>query len=265
MISATMTNAFIAATSSIAKAAVEEAIAKLSARYGFDATEASTFLLSGGIEVKKPRILEQNLPWNGKVRVGCCSAVLKNKGLFTQCPLTKKNGDLCGKCDRYFQMHGTTRFGTMEQRLACPALEYTVGKQVVVPYIVYMEKNNLTRAEVEEAAAEYGITIDPEQYVKTKRGRPNIVREMAAPVFEPPEVTEELIPPPEEVEEEEQEEQEEVEEEEITYAKVMKFTVTEARAFAEKHDIEIKKDGKIIKGTELKNIIIETLGLAPPT
>ena len=263
MISATMTNAFTASVSLIAKAAVQEAVEKLAKQYGFDPTEASEFLLSGGIVVKKQLIPEHAMPWCGKVRVGCCKGIALNRNLFTQCPMSNKDGDFCKKCQKHIDVHGTTKYGDVDSRLACPPLEYTVGKLTVVPYSVYMEKNHLTQKDVEEAAAVYGLTIDPGQYLKKKRGRPTTTREMEAPIIEiiepPPPPFVPFVPPTEEEEEEEEAEEEHAE---LTYAMVMSMTASEIRTLAEENDIEIKEDGKLIKVSDLRKRVLAALNLS---
>ena len=262
MISATMTTAFTASVSLIAKAAVQEAVEKLAKKYGFDPTEASEFLLSGGIVVKKQLIPEHAMPWCGKVRVGCCKGIALNRNLFTQCPMSNKDGDFCKKCQKHIDIHGTTKYGDVDSRLACPPLEYTVGKLTVVPYSVYMEKNNLTQKDVEEAADAYGLTIDPVQYLKKKRGRPTTTREMEAPIIEiiepPPPPFVPFVPPTEEEEEEEEEASYR-----LTYAKIQLMSASEIRSLAEEHDIDIKEDGKLIKVSELKKLVAAALNLSP--
>jgi hypothetical protein len=155
-----------------------------------------------------------------------------------------------------------------------------------------MEKNNLTKREVEEAAAEYGITIHPEQYVKTKRGRPSTDREMAAPVFEfvpipplpppppdsndsnedppppPPRVTRESPPchaqpchAPQRHDQPESPPESPPESESLTLEKLMKMSPADVRALAQEHDIEIKEDGKIVKVHDLKKRIAAKLNL----
>ncbi len=264
MISATMTNAFTASVSLIAKAAVQEAVEKLAKQYGFDPNEASEFLLSGGIVVKKQLIPEHAMPWCGKVRIGCKGIAL-NRNLFTQCPMSNKDGgDFCKKCQKHIDIHGTTKYGDVNSRLACPPLEYSVGKLTVVPYSVYMEKNNLTQKDVEEAAEAYGLTINPAQYLKKKRGRPTTTREMEAPpIVEPPPPPFVPFVPPTEEEEAEEEEEEEEEACGLTYAKIQLMSASEIRSLAEEHDVDIKEDGKLIKVSELKKLVAAALNLSP--
>ena len=273
MISTTMSSAFESAAQLIAKSAVEDAITKLAKKYGFDPSEASEFLLSGGIIVKKPLIPEHAMPWCGKVRIDCCRAIVLNNGLFTQCPLAKKDeSDYCKKCNKHVESHGTPKYGDVAARLACGPLEYTVGKRTVIPYSVYMAKHKIDKKDVEAAALEYGLVIDPVQFQEKKRGRPAATnREMAIPETthdadetEAPAAAEPVAEPvaAEEPAEEAAEEESEEETEGITYSKIMSMTAAEIRALATENNIETKDaDGKIIKVTELRKQLLEKLNL----
>jgi hypothetical protein len=63
---------------------------------------------------------------------------------------------------------------------------YKVKKTEVKPYIEYMTKNGISREQVEEAASTYGLTIDPRQFEKKKRGRKNTTPRAMAPSVETP-------------------------------------------------------------------------------
>ena len=277
MISAIMTSAFESAAQLIAKSAVEDAITKLANKYGFDAAEASEFLLSGGIIIKKPLIPEHAMPWCGKVRFNCCRAIVLNNGLFTQCPLAKKDDiDYCKKCHKHVETNGTPKYGDVAARLACGPLEYHVGKRTVVPYSVYMAKHKLDKKDVEAAALEYGLVIDPAQYQDKKRGRPAVLnREME--VSDRPDAADHIdtdhvdatvnatqveAPAEAEAEAEAEEEEEEEEENALTYKKVMNMTAAEIRAIASEQEIETKgADGKLIKVTDLRKTLLTKLNL----
>ena len=172
MFSITMTNVFTDAATEIAKAAVKDTIAKLAERYKFDPEEAETYLLGGGVHVKKEVIPRNALPWCGEVIEENCTALAYNSGLYTQCPQKRKNGAWCTKCAKQVEEHGTTKNGDVEQRKACGVMEYKVGSRPVVPYGDFMKRHNYSREEVEQSAAFYGWTIDPRQFECKKRGRP---------------------------------------------------------------------------------------------
>jgi len=65
-------------------------------------------------------------------------------------------------------------------------MTYKIGNTEVKPYIDYMIKNNITREQAEESAATYGLTIDPRQFEKKKRGRKQAAPRTMAPAVESP-------------------------------------------------------------------------------
>jgi len=182
MFSATMSTAFTDSMADFAGKMLTDAIGRLATKYGFDKNEAQDFLMSGGIHVKLPPIEKSKLPWCGVVDEGCCRAIQKNGGLFTQCTNSPLDGGWCKKCAKDVEKNGTPTNGDVEARLAKDIMEYKVGNVEVKPYILYMEKNGITQEKVLESAAEYGLTIDPRQFEKKKRGRRNTTpRNMEAP------------------------------------------------------------------------------------
>lgn len=187
--SATMSNAFTNSMATFAGSMLSDAVERLSNKYGFDAEEAKAFLLSGGVHVKLPPLEKSKLPWCGSVDAACCKAIVKNGGLFTQCTSSPLDGGWCKKCTKDVEKNGTPTNGDVEARQLGDIMAYKVGKTEVKPYIDYMIKNNITREQVEEAAAEYGITIDPRQFEKKKRGRKNTTPRAMAPSVETPQPT----------------------------------------------------------------------------
>ena len=184
--SATMSRAFTDSMSAFAGSMLSDAVERLSSKYGFDAEEAKAFLLSGGVHVKLPPLEKTKLPWCGSVDAACCKAIVKNGGLFTQCTSSPLDGGWCKKCAKDVEKNGTPTNGDVEARQVGDIMAYKVGKTEVKPYIEYMIKNNLTREQVEEAATEYGLTIDPRQFEKKKRGRKNTTPRTMAPSVETP-------------------------------------------------------------------------------
>ena len=190
-----MTNAFTNAATSIAQTAIKDAIAKLAEKYEFDADEAEQFLLGNGVQIKKEAIPRNALPWCGQVIEENCRALAYNSGLFTQCPQKRKDGAWCTKCAKQVVEHGTPNNGDVDQRKACGIMEYKVGKRTVVPYGDYMRRHKYERAEVEEAAEKYGLTIDPIQFECKKRGRPTTTTlHMTTPLQELPDPEPETKP-----------------------------------------------------------------------
>ena len=199
----TMTTAFENAASLIAKEAVKNAITKLSERDGFDVEEALAFVLGTGMQIKKEILPRNALPWCGKVFDGDCLSLVYKEGLYTQCPQEAVEGDngeggkkWCKKCAKQVAENGTPKNGDVFQRSACGLMSYKVGKRAVIPYGDYMKRHKISREEAEEAAAKYGMHIDPVQFECKKRGRPTTtLAHMITP-------TQDLLPPPEAQEEE---------------------------------------------------------------
>jgi hypothetical protein len=184
--SATMSNAFTDSMATFAGTMLSDAVERLSSKYGFDAEEAKAFLLSGGVHVKLPPLEKSKLPWCGSVDASCCKAIVKNGGLFTQCTSSPLDGGWCKKCAKDVEKNGTPTNGDVEARQVGDIMAYKVGKTEVKPYIEYMMKNGITREQVEEAAVTYGLTIDPRQFEKKKRGRKNTTPRVMAPSVETP-------------------------------------------------------------------------------
>ena len=269
-----MTNAFETAAAGIAKAAVDDAITKLAAKYGFDVAEATEFLLAGGVVVK-PAIIPRNaMPWCRVIRDDCCRAIVPNGGLYTQCiksPLD--DGPWCKGCAKQVEANGTTKYGDVEARLATDLMEYKVGRQGTNPYSVYMKKHGYTRAQVESAAAEYGLTVDPVQFEPKRRGRPQVAeRVMSLPeeleAGDAEVQVQDNQPAIEEAaaevttEESDAESEPDEDETELTYQQVIAMTAAEIKSACSEHDIEIKDaDGKAIKAGSLRTLLLAKLNL----
>jgi hypothetical protein len=167
---------------------------KLSAKYGFDAEEASRELELPSIEIaqaaprrkdvteKKPKATKEEkapvpsipLPFCGKAVEGWCKAIVKNNKLYTQCTNTA-NGLLCNKCTKISEKEGTLPFGNISSRIECDPMSYKDPKgNAPVLYSTIMAKLNITREEAENEAAKFGLTIPEEQFavVEKTRGRP---------------------------------------------------------------------------------------------
>ena len=180
MFATTISRSFADSMADFTETILSDAIERLSIKYGFDKDEAKAFLMSGGVQVKHPVLEKSKLPWTGVVDESCCRAILRNDGLFTQCQRPHVNGTWCKKCAKDVEKNGTPTNGDVDARLVVDAMKYKVGKFEVKPYIEYMEKKGITQEQVDEAVREYGLTIDPRQFEKKKRGRrTTTAREMA--------------------------------------------------------------------------------------
>lgn len=167
---------------------------KLSAKYGFDAEEASRELELPSIKIaeaaprrkdvteKKPKAAKVEkapvpsipLPFCGKAVEGWCSAIVKNNKLYTQCTNTATEL-LCKKCTKISEKEGSLPFGIISSRLECEPMSYKDPKgNAPVLYSAVMAKLNITREEAEAEAAKFGLTIPEEQFVVVEktRGRP---------------------------------------------------------------------------------------------
>ena len=190
MFSATMSRAFTDSMADFAGKMLQDAVDRLATKYGFNAEEAKDFLLSGGVHVKLPPLEKSKLPWCGVVDHACCKAIVKNGGLFTQCTSSPLDGGWCKKCAKDVEKNGTPTNGDVEARLVGDIMAYKVGNTEVKPYIEYMIKNNITQEQAEESAASYGLTIDPRQFEKKKRGRKQAAERTMAPSMETPDPSE---------------------------------------------------------------------------
>jgi len=184
--SATMSRALTDSMSDFASIILSDAIERLATKYGFEPEEAKAFLMSGGVHVKLPPLEKSKLPWCGVVDGNCCKAIVKNGGLFTQCTSSPLDGGWCKKCTKDVEKNGTPTNGDVEARLVGDIMAYKVGNTEVKPYIDYMIKNNITQEQAVESAATYGLTIDPRQFEKKKRGRKQAAERTMAPSVETP-------------------------------------------------------------------------------
>jgi len=268
-----MTNAFETAAAGIAKAAVDDTITKLAAKYGFDVAEATQFLLAGGIVVKPVIIPRNAMPWCRVIRDDCCRAIVPNGGLYTQCLKTPADGPWCKGCAKQVESNGTPKYGDVEARLTTDLMEYKIGRQGTNPYSVYMKKHGYTREQVESAAAEYHLTVDPSQFEPKRRGRPQVAErlmvtdpESVAPepelvVAEPITVSATRVLQAED-EEAPAEESDDEEEGALTYQQVIAMTAGEIKTACSENDIEIKDDeGKAIKASALRTLLLTKLNL----
>lgn len=270
MFSVNTTNQFDVAAADIATHAIARALQKCGDKYGFDADEAMDFIKSGGIKVSKMPLTERALPWCGKVNEDCCTAILYNGGLYTQCPgILFDDTPFCKKCGK-----DKPKNGTVQDRLAVGVMDYKIGNRGVLPYCDYMKKNKLTMEMVDEALEKHGLTMDPAQLVSKKatkgRGRPG------KPVaMENPEAIKTLPKPMtmkhakdvsskmacEESDSESNDDEEEDIEEELTMEVLEGATIEMLVKIANNHNVPTDKNGKPMNVAMLRKAIAKKIGI----
>jgi hypothetical protein len=109
------------------------------------------------------------LPWTGRINKECCSGIVRNKGLYTQCLSVKKNEDeLCKSCSKKAK-----NSNNLVMRVECrsdPDWRSDKGKKPI-SYSRYLKENNITRKEAELNALSLGVELDELHFVEEKRGR----------------------------------------------------------------------------------------------
>jgi len=177
MSSVIMSRAFETAAANLYNAGMNEAIAKLAGKYGFDIAEATEFLLAGQVVVKETIPLNA-MPWCGVVRPGCCQAIVLNTGLYTQClksPLDESKW--CKGCVKQLSPEGTPKYGDVDARLAVGPLDYKVGRQTVSPYSVYMGRHGYTREDVNEPQSNTTLSWIPRSTNQNDAVAPKLLNE----------------------------------------------------------------------------------------
>jgi hypothetical protein len=116
---------------------------------------------------KKPKALFP-LPFSKEnVLESGCQGLAYNGGLFTQCPkecIASLN--YCKGCQSEIDQNGGTTNGTISQRLACELMEFKDPKgRKPVAYMKIMEKQKLSREQVETEAGKQNLLIDEMHFV----------------------------------------------------------------------------------------------------
>jgi DNA-directed RNA polymerase subunit H (RpoH/RPB5) len=195
-------------------------IDKCARKYGFDAQEAFDYLKIDDMSLKenkkgkkekkekKPVALKPrfNLPFCGTKIDGYCCGLKYNARLFTQCMNEPIIHGLCKACNK--EKEKTPNLELITKRIEMgDDFEDHLGRKPM-HYSVYMEKNRLSKEEVIEEGAKFGIIVDENhlnKIVKEKKtkkaGRP----QKKATIVEVNEIEEEEV-------EETVEEEKEVEE-----------------------------------------------------
>jgi len=159
-------------------AEVAETVVNLCAeKYGFSSEEALSLLGEPSVnrQSKEPRargVLVKPrfpLPYNGEYDVNKCHALRQNQGLYTQCQLVQTSNSYCNQCYKLSKKTetGIPEYGTIEQRKSA----YDSGEtftdptgRTQTPYYKIMNKYQVSKEDVEEEAAKFGIIVNPIHY-----------------------------------------------------------------------------------------------------
>jgi hypothetical protein len=108
------------------------------------------------------------LPWTGIINKECCSGIVRNKGLYTQCSVKKNGDELCGGCSKKAK-----NSNSLVMRVDCRSDSNWRSDKGVKPisYSRYLKENNITRKEAELKARSLGVELDDSYFVEEKRGR----------------------------------------------------------------------------------------------
>lgn len=183
------------------KIILNEAIAALSEKYGFDVEDGSrtigladlTVTKSVGKKAKKENKENKEkkvkkvkapkpkfaLPWTGEVNNELCTGIKNNNFLFTQCsskPVVGKK--YCVGCQKQCDVNsfGKPSGGTVDDRLAVGPLDYVGPKDKVKvhSYGNYLAKKGISREDALAEAEKFNVEIPEFQFEvqQRKRGRP---------------------------------------------------------------------------------------------
>jgi hypothetical protein len=180
-ISVTLPTAFSDAASGMVTSAVDQAIQKLAAHFNFSAEEARAYI--DKISVEPELLTAKDLPFCGQRIPGCCNGIAFRCGLYSQCPKKPQQDGLCRACWTQKEETGSLKYGTIDDRLAKPAMEFADGK--VAPFARLMTKNGWTKKYVEDSAAALGWVVPPENFVVVKPKRERAPKKMEPRVLPP--------------------------------------------------------------------------------
>lgn len=103
------------------------------------------------------------LPFSGEFDDACCYGLRQNQSLYTQCLVLRKgDAEYCKSCQSQADKNasGEPDYGTIQQRLAVAPLDFVTAQgKKPLHYTKTMKKLELTREQVEEEAAKFGITV----------------------------------------------------------------------------------------------------------
>ena len=115
------------------------------------------------------------LPWCNKVLPDRCEAIVKNYELYTQCMFAPAaNSKFCKKCAKEANDEGLPKFGFAQDRVNKPNWQTPQGKTPLRYVRVWntnkaLSKAGVTRTQVEEEAAKFGLVVPADQWTKPER------------------------------------------------------------------------------------------------
>lgn len=180
-ISVTLSASFADAATGMVNSAIDQAIEKLAAHFNFSPEEARAYI--DKISVEPELLTAKDLPFCGKLIPGCCNGLSFRCGLLTQCTKKPQQDDLCRACWTQKDETGSLKYGTIQDRMAKPPMEFADGK--VAPFARLMAKNGWTQKYVEDSAAALGWTVPSENFVVIKPKRARAPKKMEARVLPP--------------------------------------------------------------------------------
>jgi len=162
----------------LTKKSVCEMIEECGRLYNFDVKEALIKLNLEKEKVKKEKKSKMLLPFDGKKKEGCCNGIVKNHGLYTQCPKKVEDG-FCKTCE-------SQPYGNIDQRLSVGVYEYKDPKgKSPKRYLEVLKKKNIGKEEIESWLVRENIQVAEahleESQEKVKRGRPKSEKKVKEP------------------------------------------------------------------------------------
>ena len=138
--------------------------------YNFDSSDAVRLLSEVLNKKEKKESVKYPMPFNGKKNEGCCSGIVKNHGLYTQCEKKVKENEYCKVCEK-------KTYGSIEDRLSKDLYEYKDPKgKCPKRYTEVLKKLNISKETIEKEAERLNIKINPIHFEEVsenvKRGRP---------------------------------------------------------------------------------------------
>ena len=169
-------------------------VSKCADSYGFDKDHAlralnihnisTSFVSSNTVKITKKTTKNNSksafpLPFSGTRDHSLCDALKLNKGLYTQCSDKPLDGQhFCSSCFQQVQANPNAlpNYGTIHQRLEQPLYDFKdPSGNSPVPYSKIITKLNLSKQQVIDEAAKFGLSIPDEHFdfaPAPKRGRP---------------------------------------------------------------------------------------------
>jgi len=163
---------------SVTKKSVCEMIEECGRLYNFDGKEALIKLNLEKEKVKKEKKSKMLLPFDGVKKEGCCNGIVKNNGLYTQCPKKVEDG-FCKTCE-------SQPYGNIDQRLSVGVYEYKDPKgKSPKRYLEVLKKKKISKEEIESWLVRENIQVAEahleESQEKVKRGRPKSEKKVKEP------------------------------------------------------------------------------------